>query len=109
MYADLAKREDPAIAEQLGAMGMSQGDLIAYYMDPSRAEPLLQQKYQTTLIGAAARRAGVTPDTAFATHLADLGINEQQAAQGYGQIAAELNPTQKLGQIYNDSDQSVRP
>lgn len=102
MYADLAKREDPAIAEQLSAMGMSRGDLIAYYMDPSRAQPLLQQKYQTTLIGAAARRAGITPDTAFATHLADLGINEQQASQGYGQIAAELNPTQKLGQIYND-------
>jgi hypothetical protein len=103
MYSDLAKREDPAIKQQLQAMGLSDGDLIAYYMDPSRAQPLLAQKYQTTLIGAAARRAGLNPDTAYATHLADLGVSEQQAIQGYGQVAAELNPTQRLGDIYQDS------
>jgi hypothetical protein len=102
MYSDLAKREDPAIKQQLQAMGLGDGDLIAYYMDPTRAQPLLAQKYQSTLIGAAARRAGVTTDTAFATHLADIGISEQQAIQGYGQIAAELPGAQKLGDIYND-------
>lgn len=102
MYADLARREDPAVRDQLLSMGLSEGDLIAYYMDPTRAQPLLQQKYQTTLIGAAARRAGLTPDAAYAAHLADLGVSEQQAVQGYGQIAAELNPTQRLGDIYND-------
>lgn len=102
MYSDLAKREDPAVKAQLQAMGLSDGDLIAYYMDPSRAQPLLAQKYQTTLIGAAARRAGITPDTAYATHLADIGVSEQQASQGYGQIAADLNPAQRLGDIYND-------
>lgn len=105
MYADVARREDPALKDQLSAMGLSQGDLLAYMMDPTRATPLIQQKYQTALIGGAARRAGITPDTAFAQHLADLGVSEQQAAQGYGQIAAELPQEQKLGQIYNDNIQ----
>lgn len=103
MYADVARREDPALTDQLSAMGLSQGDILAYMMDPNRALPLIQQKYQTALIGGAARRAGVTPDTAYAQHLADLGISEQQAAQGYGQIAQELPTDQRLGQIYNDS------
>jgi hypothetical protein len=105
MYADVARREDPALKEQLSAMGLSQGDLLAYMMDPTRAAPLIQQKYQTALIGGAARRAGITPDTSYAQHLADLGISEQQAAQGYGQIAQELPTEQRLGQIYNDSIQ----
>lgn len=103
MYADVARREDPALTDQLRSMGFGDGDILAYMMDPSRAMPLIQQKYQTSLIGAAARRAGITPDNAFAQHLADLGITEGQATQGYGNIAAELHPVQELGQIYNDS------
>jgi hypothetical protein len=102
MYSDVARREDPALTAQLSAMGLSQGDILAYMMDPNRALPLIQQKYQTALIGGAARRAGITPDTAFAQHLADLGISEQQASQGYGQIASEMPNAQRLGQIYND-------
>lgn len=103
MYSDVARREDPALKEQLTAMGLGEGDILAYMMDPTRALPLIQQKYQTALIGGAARRAGITPDTAYAQHLADLGISEQQASQGYGQIAQELPGMQKLGDIYNDS------
>lgn len=103
MYSDLATREDSALTDQLQAMGLSKGDLMAFMMDPSRAQPLLAQKYQTALIGGAARRAGVTSNVAYSQHLADLGISEQQATQGYGQIAAELNPLQKLGDIYNDA------
>lgn len=103
MYSDLAKREDPAVMDQLQAMGLSQGDILAHLMDPTRALPLLQQKVQTTLIGAAARRAGLTPDTAYMQHLADLGVTEGSAIQGFGQIAAEAQPLQKLGDIYNDN------
>lgn len=103
MYSDLARREDPAIVQQLEAMGLSRGDILAHLMDPSRAAPLLQQKYQQALIGGAARRAGLSPDTAFTEHLADIGVTEQQAIQGYGQVAAELAPAQRLGDIYKDA------
>lgn len=102
MYSDIAKRQDPAINDQLLAMGLSEGDILAHMMDPTRALPLIQQKYQTTLIGAAARRSGLTPDSQYMQHLADIGISEQQAIQGYGQISSELPGAQKLGDIWNE-------
>lgn len=103
MYSDVARREDSALTEQLRSMGLGDGDLLAYMMDANRALPLIQQKYQTGLIGASARRAGVVTDNAYAQHLSDLGVSEQQAAQGFGQIAAELPAAQNLGSIYGDS------
>lgn len=102
MYSDVARREDPAVLDQLRSMGLSEGDILAYMMDPSRAMPLVQQKYQTTLVGAAARRSGLVADNGFSQHLADIGVSEQQAIQGYGQIAAELPTAELLGGIYND-------
>jgi hypothetical protein len=102
MYADVARREDPAVTDQLRSMGMGEGDILAYMMDPNRALPLIQQKYQTTLLGAASRRSGLVTDNSYLSHLADLGINEQQASQGFGQIAGELPRAQQLGDIYND-------
>lgn len=102
MYSDIAKRQDPAITDQLRSMGLSDGDILAHMMDPNRALPLIQQKYQTALIGAAARRSGLVTDNSFASHLADLGISESQATQGYGQIASELPGAQRLGEIYHD-------
>lgn len=102
IYADITKREDPAVVAQLKSMGLSQGDILANAMDPSRAMPLIQQKYQTALIGAAARRSGVVGDNGYLSHLADLGISEQQAAQGYGTIGEGLHTMETLGQVYGD-------
>lgn len=97
---DLMNRHDSAIQDQLASMGLSKGDLLAYYLDPKRALPLLQTKYQTTLIGAAARRAGAATSNDYAQQLAELGVSEGQAIQGYGQVA-EITPALKqLGDIY---------
>lgn len=103
MYADVANREDPAVLKQLQSMGTSKGDLLAFMMDPTRAMPLIQQKYNSTLIGAAARRAGLTPDNTYVNHLAEMGVTEQGAAQGYGQVADEMHTAQLLGNIYHDN------
>lgn len=99
-YADLAHREDESTKAQLRAMGLSDGDLIAFMMDPTRAQPLVQQKYQTALIGSAARRTGL--DASGAEGLAQLGINEQQAVQGYGIISEGLATGERLGNIYGE-------
>lgn len=103
MHADIARREDPAIVQQLQQMGLTKGDILAHFIDPTRALPLLQQKYQTALIGGAARRAGTATSNAYAQHLSDIGVTEQQAASGYGQITAELPGAELLGSIYDDS------
>jgi hypothetical protein len=101
-FADIANREDPAVTAQLQSMGMSQGDILAYIMDPDRAMPLVQKKYQQTILGSAARRAGVVADNSYLGHLADMGISEQQAAQGYGMIGEGLTDMQRMGDIYGE-------
>lgn len=100
MYSDLANREDPAVTDQLLSMGMSKGDLLAFMMDPTRAQPLLQQKYQTALVGAAARDSGLV--AANPGLLAEQGVTEAQARNGFGQIAQELPTMSKLGDIYGE-------
>jgi hypothetical protein len=100
MWSDIAKRQDPAVKQQLASMGFSDGDLTAFMMDPARATPLIQQKYQTTLLGAAARRSGVVADNQYLTKLADMGVSEQQAAQGYGVISESMGALTTLAQIY---------
>lgn len=102
-YADLANREDPAIVAQLQSMGMNKGDLLAYMMDPGRAAPLIQRQYQTALLGGAARRAGMAGSdlsNAYLGQLADQGVSEQQASQGYGAIAGSLKDARSLSAIY---------
>lgn len=99
-YSDLVNRDDPAVKAQLRAMGMNDGDLLAFYIDPERANPLIQRKYKATLIGAAARRTGLTPDSAYAERLAGMGITEQQAQAGYAVISESLDDVERLGEIY---------
>lgn len=101
IYSDLSMREDPAIRDQLKSMGLTEGDIMAYTMDPSRAAPLIQRQYQTALIGGAARRAGVVGDNTYLDRLAGLGVTEQQAGQGYGFIGENLSTLTSLGEIYN--------
>lgn len=103
MYSDLANREDPAIVAQLQSMGMGKGDLMAYIIDPDRAAPLIQRQYQTALIGGAARRAGMGGsdlDNDYLGRLSEIGVTEQQAAQGYGLIAGSLDDAETLASIY---------
>ncbi|HEU5115191.1 MAG TPA: hypothetical protein VFT74_00800, partial [Isosphaeraceae bacterium] len=39
----------------------------------------------------------------YAQHLADLGISEQQAVQGYGTVAENAGTLTQLGQIYGEN------
>lgn len=102
-YTDLAQREDKGTLDQLAAMGMSHGDLAAFMMDPTKAAPLIQQKYNQVLIGAAANNAGVSASQADIATLAAQGVSEQQAVQGFGQIGQTLPTAQRLGDIYGTS------
>lgn len=99
-YADIARREDPAIREQLQAMGFSEGDLLAWMMDPDRANPLLQRKAEAIKLGGAARRTGTVASNNYLEKLAGMGVTEQQAQEGYSVISESLADVQRLGDIY---------
>ena len=100
-WSDLANREDPAVKAQLRAMGIADGDLIAFMMDPARAQPLIQKTYQQALLGGAARREGLDPNGV--NRLVEAGITEREAMQGFGTIGDAMPDAERLGNIYNES------
>ncbi len=100
LAGEIVHREDPAVLHQLALRGITPGQLIAHALDPQRAKPLILRDQNSILIGAAAQRAGLTVDTSTSDRLAERGIGEAQAQQGFGQINDFLESTDKLGDIY---------
>lgn len=73
--------------------GVGTGGLAAYYLDPTKALPALQQQFTASQIGAQAAGSafgGISKDEA--ERLQKMGVNEQTADQGFGALgqAGEL-------------------
>lgn len=78
--------------------GLGTGDLLAYFIDPERSQGVLERIAAASQIGAAASRSGFgTVDKSEAERLAALGINANQATQGYSQAAGMNELTQDVG------------
>lgn len=94
----------PQYTAALQQMGLSQGDMTAYFLNPTKALPLLQQQSLTAQIGSEAIVRGLNFDQGYASQLAQAGFTQSQAAQGYGQIAGEVgalqNAATSVGQNY---------
>ena len=85
----------PQYTEALRQLGLSHGDMTAYFLDPQKALPLLQQQSATAAIGSEAIVRGLGFDQGYAKQLAQAGFTQSQAAQGYGQIASEFGTLQQ--------------
>lgn len=90
----------PEYRAALKAMGLSDGDLSAYWLDPTRALPFIEKTAATAAIGAEALQRGFAFDQQYAENLATQGISGEQAAQGYAQIGDEFSDLKTLGSIY---------
>lgn len=67
--------------------GIDEGGLAAYFADPNVALPVLQQQEQAATIGGDASRQHFDNLTrSEAERLASLGVTDQQAQQGFGQV-----------------------
>lgn len=69
---------------------VSQGDLVAYFLDPTKGEPILQQKALAAQLGGAASVSGfgeISGDQAM--RLAQMGVNYNQALQGFQQLSEQ--------------------
>ena len=84
---------------------IDQGGLTAYFLDPTVATPLLEKQYATAQIGAQAIRQDVGLDVGLAENLQQLGVTEQQAAQGFTQVAALRDLTAGRGDIVSQRQQ----
>lgn len=91
---------NPQYKQALRAMGIGDGELAAYFIDPTRALPYVQKAAATAAIGAEALQRGFAFDVAYAENLATQGVSAQQAAQGYAQIGEEFGDLNYLGKIY---------
>ena len=80
--------------------GISNGDILAYTLDPSKAIEDIKRKVTAAEIGGAAVRAGLTTSVADAEYLQRYGVTKEQADQGY-QAAAQIVPrASQLADIY---------
>lgn len=82
--------------------GISNGDILAYVLDPKKALPVLQRQITTAEIGGEATRYGLQTDLARSDELAELGVNQSQARQGYQVIGSGLQRGTQLANLYNE-------
>jgi hypothetical protein len=68
--------------------GMSPGDMVAYWLDPDRAMPVLERQFSSArLMGAAAEQA-LQVGRQQAERMYELGITYEAGRQGFQQVAA---------------------
>lgn len=78
--------------------GLGTGDLIALWLDPEKAAPMLARISKASAIGAAAKRAGYgNVDKDYAEQLDALGISADQASSGFNQAASMDELTKNVG------------
>lgn len=70
--------------------GVTPGQLAAYFLDPTKAEPILLQQAQAAQIGGASTASGFGQvSQAQALRLAQQGVSYSQAQQGFQQLSQE--------------------
>lgn len=86
---------------QLAAFyGVDDAHLTAYFLDQTRALPLLQKQEQAAQLGAEAMRRGLLTDRATMEDYVNQGFTQSMAAQGFQQVADELPNLQALAQRF---------
>lgn len=84
--------------------GITNGDILAYVLDPKSALPELKRKITAAEIGAGAAIAGLQTGLQRATELASYGVTKEQAQQGFQTIADILPRGSQLSSIYGQPE-----
>lgn len=79
---------------------ISNGDILAYALDPQNALSAIKRKITAAEIGAAATQQGLQTGVTRAEELGAFGVTKQQAQQGFQTIGEFLPSASKLGDIY---------
>ena len=97
-------KSNPQVAYALKAFypDITNGDILAYALDPKNALDAINRKVTAAEIGGAALAQGLTTSQAGAEGLAAYGINKAQAEQGYQTVAGVLPRASQLSSIYGE-------
>lgn len=79
---------------------ITNGDILAYTLDPQQALTNIKRKVTAAEIGAGALQAGLATGLSRAEELQKYGITGETARQGYQAIAGLLPRATKLADIY---------
>jgi hypothetical protein len=101
---DRVLNANPEIAKTLKEFypGISNGDILAYALDPANAIGVIKRKIMTAEIGTAAKQEGLTSGLPRAEELAAMGVTGATAAQGYKTIGGGLQRGSQLASIYGE-------
>ena len=99
---DRVLNANPEIAATLKQFypGISNGDILAYALDPANAINAIKRKITAAEIGVAAKAEGLTSGLSRAEELATMGITGEAAKQGYQTIAGVVPRASQLSEIY---------
>ena len=102
---DRVLNANPEIAKTLKEFypGISNGDILAYALDPVNALNSIKRKITAAGIGVAAKAEGLTSGLSRAEELAMMGITGEAAKQGYQTIAGVVPRASQLSEIYKQS------
>jgi hypothetical protein len=79
---------------------ITNGDILAYVLDPTNGKDVIKNKITAAEIGGAALAQGLETGMTRAEELAKYGVNKAEAMQGYGTIAGGLQRGSQLASIY---------
>jgi hypothetical protein len=79
---------------------ISNGDILAYVLDPSKAIEGIKRKVTAAEIGAGAKLAGLGTTRTRAEELEALGVTGERAREGFQAIGGFLPRASQLGDIY---------
>jgi len=87
-YTQAAFRAPPEVREQLASLyGVDQGQLVAFFIDPDRALPMIVRQFEASSRSAVGARTGFgSLNVTEAERLVELGVTDQQAEQGFGAL-----------------------
>jgi hypothetical protein len=81
---------------------ITNGDILAYTLDPKNGLDAIKRKVTAAEIGGAALSQGLTTSLGGAEGLAAYGITKDQAQQGYQAVAGILPRGSQLADIYGE-------
>jgi hypothetical protein len=98
-------KANPEVAYALKAFypDITNGDILAYALDPKNALDAINRKVTAAEIGGAALSQGLTTSLGGAEGLAAYGITKDQAQQGYQTVAGILPRGSQLADIYGQT------
>ena len=108
LAVDGIKYADPTILKQIKTYfpGITDQNLVAYFLKPDETLPMLQEKTATAQIGAAfanqGLEAGTAQDFSRITDLARYGVTQEQAIAGASNIKTVLPESQRYSKRYGE-------